>query len=53
MPRHNRTAATLSWSSSMEFKTPRARMAAVLPAMNPSAMRMVHWISVMGMAACA
>ena len=37
------TAAILSWFSSMVFKTPRARTAAALPGVDPSAMRMVEW----------
>ena len=53
MLRHNSAVAARSWFSSMEFKTPRARTAAVLPAANPSAMRAVEWISVKGMAASA
>ena len=53
MPTHNRTVATLTRSKSMEFKTPLANTAAVLPAMTPSAMRMVSWISVVEIAACA
>jgi hypothetical protein len=43
----------LSWFNIMEVSTPRARTAAVLPATNPSAIRMVEWISVNGMAAWA
>jgi hypothetical protein len=37
----------------MEFTTPRARTAAVLPARNPSVMQQVEWMSDNGIAAWA